>query len=58
MAIACALGGESRRTLFLLTATGRLEDMYASCTNGFIDTVEVDVPEAGWPQLGIQAAWS
>ena len=49
MAIACALGGESRRTLFLLTATGSLEDMYASRTNGFIDTVEVRVPGAGWP---------
>ncbi|MEO6043438.1 MAG: SMP-30/gluconolactonase/LRE family protein [Tepidiformaceae bacterium] len=49
MAIACALGGASRTTLFLLTATGTLEDMYASRTRGFIETVEVAVPGAGWP---------
>jgi sugar lactone lactonase YvrE len=49
MAIACALGGGSRTTLFLLTATGTLEDMYASRTNGFVETVDVEVPGAGWP---------
>jgi sugar lactone lactonase YvrE len=49
MAVACALGGNAGRTLFLLTAAGTLEDMYASRTAGFIETVEVDTPHAGWP---------
>lgn len=49
MAIACMLGGEDRRTLFLLTAAGTNEDMNNGTTRGAIATVRVDVPGAGWP---------
>ena len=48
-ATACMLGGASRRTLFLMTAAGSLEDMYASRTQGFIEILDVDVTGAGWP---------
>lgn len=49
MAIACALGGEDRRTLFLLTAEGSQEDLIKGQTKGFIETVQVEFPGAGWP---------
>ena len=57
-AVACALGGPDRRTLFLITAWTTLENI-ASCTDfeadkrstsrGQVEVVEVDVPGAGWP---------
>jgi sugar lactone lactonase YvrE len=48
-ATACMLGGPERRTLFMMTASGTLEDMYAARTKGFVEIAEVDVPGAGWP---------
>lgn len=45
---ACALGGEDRRTLFLLTGEGFSGDAIRRRT-GAIETVEVAVPGAGWP---------
>ena len=45
---ACALGGDDRRTLFLLTGAGFSADAIRSRT-GAIEMVEVDVPGAGWP---------
>ena len=49
MAIACMLGGSDRRTLFLLTAVGTLEDINAGKTRGAIEAVGVEVAGAGWP---------
>lgn len=61
-AIACALGGAARRTLFLLITeftsenfqqirenTDFARDPEISTCKGRIETVEVDVPGAGWP---------
>lgn len=45
---ACALGGDDRRTLFLLTGDGFSGDAIRRRT-GAIETVPVDVPGAGWP---------
>jgi sugar lactone lactonase YvrE len=47
-AIACMLGGDRRRTLFLLEAYSVAPER---CTpgNGRVRKVEVDVPGAGWP---------
>jgi sugar lactone lactonase YvrE len=45
---ACALGGEDRRTLFLLTGEGFSGDAIRRRT-GAIETVAVAVPGAGWP---------
>lgn len=54
-AVACILGGKDRRQLFLVTArtqgqrlTSFQEDL-GSTSNGWIETIEVDVPGAGWP---------
>lgn len=48
-AVACALGGEDRRTLFLCSAYTDLPRLGKGDTTGRIDTLEVDVPGAGWP---------
>jgi len=57
-AIACALGGDDRRTLFLVTAVTTLENMAAcvdyesdqkSTSNGWVEVVRVDAPGCGWP---------
>jgi sugar lactone lactonase YvrE len=40
------LGGDDRRTLFLLTAEG---GQGQANRHGYIETVRVDVPGAGWP---------
>jgi hypothetical protein len=45
---ACALGGPDRRTLFLLTGEGFSGDAMRRKT-GAIETVEVQIPGAGWP---------
>lgn len=56
--IACALGGEDRRTLFLLTARTTLENLgrlrssesdHQSDSVAWIETLRVDVPGAGIP---------
>lgn len=46
---ACALGGEDRRTLFMVTATTFGEEACAGKGLGRIETVRVDVPGAGFP---------
>lgn len=45
---ACALGGEGRRTLFLLTADGFAGDAITARTAS-VEMVDVAVPGAGWP---------
>ena len=45
---ACALGGEDRRTLFLLTAEAYSGAAIRSRT-GAVEVVDVEVPGAGWP---------
>ena len=49
MAIATALGGDDRRTLFLVIAEMAPEDMGTPNSKGRIEQVRVDVPGAGWP---------
>ena len=49
VAIACALGGPARRTLFLVTATTMSLAEAARGRGGRIETCEVAVPGAGWP---------
>jgi len=48
-AVACMLGGEDRRTLFLLTAETNVEDLAQGKSRGAIETARVDVPGAGYP---------
>lgn len=48
-AVACALGGEDRRTLYVLTSKGTRPDRVAGAATGRIETVRVDVPGVGWP---------
>jgi sugar lactone lactonase YvrE len=48
-AVACALGGPDRRTLFLCQAETTPEDVAAGQSRGWISTIGVDVPGAGWP---------
>jgi sugar lactone lactonase YvrE len=49
MAIATALGGTDRRTLFLVVAEITPEAMGTADSKGRIEHVRVDVPGAGWP---------
>jgi sugar lactone lactonase YvrE len=49
LAVACMLGGEDRRTLFLLTAETTLEDLAKGKAKGWIETVQVEIPGAGIP---------
>ncbi len=48
-AVACALGGHDRRTLFLCSADTSLERLAKGDTTGRIDIVDVAVSGAGWP---------
>jgi sugar lactone lactonase YvrE len=48
-AVACALGGRNRRTLYLLTAETTVEDLAQGKSKARIETVEVAVGGAGWP---------
>lgn len=48
-AVACVLGGDDRRTLFMCTAETSLEDLHNGKSKGRIETVRVDVPGAGRP---------
>ena len=48
-AYACMLGGPQRKTLFMLTAETINPDGARAKANGRIETVQVDVPGAGWP---------
>ncbi len=48
-AVACMLGGEDRKTLYLLTAETTIEELSQGKSKGRIETVRVDVPGAGYP---------
>lgn len=48
-ALACALGGPDRRTLFCLSAATSYEELRQRKSSSRIDIVEVDVPGAGYP---------
>jgi sugar lactone lactonase YvrE len=46
---ACMLGGDDRRTLFMMTATTSDATSAAAARTGRIVTATVEVPGAGWP---------
>ncbi|HLI78947.1 MAG TPA: SMP-30/gluconolactonase/LRE family protein [Candidatus Binataceae bacterium] len=48
-AVACALGGEDRRTLFCISAVTTHEDLMRGKSSARIDTVRVEIPGAGFP---------
>lgn len=48
-AIACALGGPKRRTLFLLTSPGAYPKRLVGTHDSRLDTVTVEIPGAGLP---------
>lgn len=48
-AVACLLGGEDRRTLFLCTARATDEERERGEGEGWIETVRVEIPGAGRP---------
>jgi len=48
-AVACMLGGSDRLTLFLCTAETTPEDQSKDKSKGWIETVRVEVPGAGYP---------
>lgn len=48
-AYACMLGGDDRRTLYLCTSSGDENDRAAGRSQGWIESVHVAVPGAGWP---------
>jgi sugar lactone lactonase YvrE len=48
-AIACALGGPHRRTLFCLSAETSPEELRQRKSTAHVGTVEVEVPGAGYP---------
>ena len=47
LAVACMLGSEDRRTLFLCTSIRPTRQVVPGRTRGFIETARVDVPGAG-----------
>lgn len=49
LAVACMLGGEDRRTLFLCTSIRPVRRVVPGRTRGFIEVVRADAPGAGWP---------
>jgi sugar lactone lactonase YvrE len=48
-AIACALGGEDRRTLFCITAVTTHEDLMRGKSSARIDMVRIEIPGTGCP---------
>ncbi len=46
--LACALGGEDGRTLFLVTADSSTHQVASASRTGKVSTTRVDVPGAGW----------
>ncbi|MFB9265310.1 SMP-30/gluconolactonase/LRE family protein [Bradyrhizobium erythrophlei] len=48
-ALACALGGADRRTLFCLSAATSYEELRKGRSVSRIDVVEVETPGDGWP---------
>jgi sugar lactone lactonase YvrE len=49
MCIACMLGGDDRRTLFVLTSKGLDPARAKELRTSRIESLRVDVPGAGWP---------
>ena len=49
MAIACMLGDDDRRTLYMLTSKGLDPQKAAELRTGKLARLRVDVPGAGWP---------
>nr|WP_198144356.1 SMP-30/gluconolactonase/LRE family protein [Parafrankia sp. EUN1f] len=49
MAIACTLGGDDRRTLFLLSAKNWSADALAGARTSVVETLHVPIPGAGLP---------
>lgn len=47
--VACMLGGDGRRTLFVLTAPSLEREACRTARGARIETMRVDVPGAGWP---------
>jgi sugar lactone lactonase YvrE len=48
-AVAPALGGNDRRTLYLLTAETTYPDLARGQSKGYIEQTRVEIPGAGWP---------
>jgi sugar lactone lactonase YvrE len=48
-AVACALGGPQRRTLFCLSAATSPEEMRQRKSSAYVDVIEVETPGAGYP---------
>jgi sugar lactone lactonase YvrE len=48
-AVACILGGDDRRTLFMCTAQTTLSELIQGKSVGWIESVRVDAPGAGGP---------
>ena len=48
-AIACALGGPERRTLFCLSAATSHAELRQGKSSARIDAVDVEIPGAGYP---------
>jgi sugar lactone lactonase YvrE len=48
-ALAPALGGPTRSTLYLMTAVATQEEVSKGCASGFVEVLQVDVPGTGWP---------
>ena len=48
-AVACALGGPERKTLFMISAETDIERLAKGDSKAFIETIKVDVPGAGIP---------
>lgn len=48
-AYACALGGEDRKTLYMCTSRGSEEDRVAGNSEGWIESVRVEISGAGLP---------
>jgi sugar lactone lactonase YvrE len=46
--VACALGGDDGRTMFMMTALTSMEDLPKGKSIGSIETTRVDAPGAGW----------
>jgi hypothetical protein len=46
---ACALGGDDRRTLYLITAPGFGEHVAKGKGLGKVEVTQVDLPGTGWP---------
>jgi len=48
-AIACALGGPERRTLFCLSATTSYEELRQRKSSAWVDVIDVEIAGAGYP---------